>query len=842
MINDASDGSSHSLKSFLARPAIVAQGDWMTTSSIANTELLSVSLPSGIIKNVPTFSRKIAGFKGFRATTVLTLQVNTNRFQQGRLMMVYFPMAETAKQKHNTMQKSLMMRTQLPRVEFDAATDTQITMKIPFIYDRVAYDCTRNTGDIGHVGLIVYSPLVALTGETSAEYTLWAHFEDVELLFPAISDSTLVPQTGLKGKKKFSPRFRNDPESAETKTEGFISSNLHRISRVADIAGEVPLLSSIAGPVSWIASAAANVASSFGYSKPLSDQPTIKTHQKLFGNAFNSCGTDNSYNLGIFEDSRLTHLPSFAGQDVDELAIAYPISIPTWIKTFSWLDTAGSDTLLLSFYVTPMHYDEVHINPDGTGSMGKVSFTTPMSYIGQHFRFWRGSLKYKIKLVKTEFHSGRLMIVFNPDSSRDVTASNCTYLHKEIVDIRSCTEFEFTIPYVSTIPYKRTEPGVLAMSPYETDYTSYNGQISIFVLNALKAPSTVSPSITCLVEQCADADFEFACPIGKYHGSSGPVPILFGSKTLYPQSWGTLKPKKKYINKNTKTLVADLENQGEASDEHKDDKLTQEIQSKPIGSSHVVTNNLAAAQYCIGEKIKSLRQLMQKSTPFIKSFHNNAVFFHTRVNPFANSIPVMDPSTAFGTFPMRYGFSWSQAVTSFAAGDIACYVDNVSYFTMCYAFARGGMRLKVYNDAEQLFRVSLGMSNDGSWLKTNYGADYGFTDINIFNQTMIPHTSTNPTSEVQVPYYNNSFMHCVANATGYPANQHDFAQAKFDYRETNPETQFVISTTNKATIFFVQRSIGEDFSAGFWTGSLPLALTGNLVDTRSCGYQPACFQ
>ena len=41
----------------------------------------------------------------------------------------------------------------------------------------------------------------------------------------------------------------------------------------------------------------------------------------------------------------------------------------------------------------------------------------PAAYCASMFAYWRGSVDFVFKFVKTDFHSGRLMFVFNPGGS-----------------------------------------------------------------------------------------------------------------------------------------------------------------------------------------------------------------------------------------------------------------------------------------------------------------------------------------------------------------------------------------------------------------------------------------
>ncbi len=65
----------------------------------------------------------------------------------------------------------------------DIACDTEMVHKVPYVGPRTAYDLTSGKGHHGAWGLFVYSPLLYGTGSSSsAEVTVWASFEDVELM------------------------------------------------------------------------------------------------------------------------------------------------------------------------------------------------------------------------------------------------------------------------------------------------------------------------------------------------------------------------------------------------------------------------------------------------------------------------------------------------------------------------------------------------------------------------------------------------------------------------------------------------------------------------------------
>jgi len=777
LLENVSDGSNHPIKSFLARPAVIYKGAW-TTSQGVNTVIKSISLPEDILAAIPTFSQKIYGFLGFRARTVITLQVNTNRFQQGRLMMTYFPNDKIAKQKYMTSSYNLIQRTQLPRAEFDAAVDSEITFAIPYVSPYLAFDTTNGVGHQGVVDLTVYSPLDCNTTEIDAECTVWAHFEDVELMFPAISGPSVTQS--FASKRKMKSRY-GDPAVSEENSNGWISRPLDKISKAAAIAAEVPLLSSIAGPVSWFSAAAANAASAFGLSNPLSAGQTQVVVQRPMARLNNASGGDNSINLGVLENNQLEHLPGFAGQDVDEMALAYPLSIPTYLFALKWDSTQLVDTPLLTYSIVPNNLmAQTHIS-------GGYN-CTPIAFFSKFFQLYRGGIKVKMKFVKTEFHSGRLVVAYSPGYvgavKPSVSTGNVAYLHRSVIDMRETTEFEFTLPYVSTTPYKSVMEEC--------------GQLNIFVLNTLRNPDTVRNYVTILLEFSAAEDFEFANLSGVKQNEAVWIPHLIGNNSTTQAFASSKKLKSRYSQK--QSLISNAHLETSTMDTNEPDGLGT--------SKNLVDNAELANRYCTGESIKSVRQIIKRSTPFTTVDMNGQEFFLFKIYPWLVCLPFYNGDS--NTW-IRDNSSSNLSTT------VPIFTDLYATMASCYAYQRGGIRLKSY---------FLNYSNWNSTARASWNGDISVglkwsvtkgattTDLTYpsYNYSLIPSSHTTyPFMELQAPYINKTHMQSIVNDTGSQSQALPYVPTRV--------TSTVTYTARKVPdVFVIERQASEDVSFGFWTG------------------------
>jgi hypothetical protein len=111
----------HDIISFLRRPVVIGEFLWSTTDT-SNLMLASFTNPTVILNHVMN-NDKVRGFVGFKGKMVVRLQVNAQRFQQGRLILHYVPLYDhQTANRRNTANSNLVFKTQQPRIDFDIAT------------------------------------------------------------------------------------------------------------------------------------------------------------------------------------------------------------------------------------------------------------------------------------------------------------------------------------------------------------------------------------------------------------------------------------------------------------------------------------------------------------------------------------------------------------------------------------------------------------------------------------------------------------------------------------------------------------------------------------------------
>jgi hypothetical protein len=619
--DSSSDNFNQDIKTFLSKPVILRSGSFGTGDTVSTFG--SVLMPFGLINAFDTMSNKLEGFLGFRATMVFRLTVNANPFQQGRYMVTWTALGGAAEDtnatKHlNSHIYTLVQRSTLPRVEIDIACDTVVELRIPFISKYNFYPLSGQTsaerfGSLGYVSIFPYVPLNGVTNVT-AGYTLWGHFEDVELICAA------VPQSGAS--------FSDTTKEAKDAGVAPISNTLSLISKSAGVLSAAPGIGAYASGISWLTERLAKTAMVFGWSKPINNAPVHFVQRGALTNYTNVDSVDNSSPISLSAKNEVHKCEGFSGTEVDELDFSYMASIPAYDSTTSWTFSGTSGTLLKSFAVAPL----VNVSSTSLVNFGvQVNNYKPMDFVAQYFTYWRGSIVYKFKIVKTDYHSGRLAIAYTPfenynTATKTASLALTAFTHRHIVDIRETNEVTITVPYISSTPYRPTSGS-----------TAPTGTLYIYILDPLTGPASVANTISIVAEICGGPDFEVAVP-----ANSRLMPVY----NVVPQSGASFG---KVADKNACAL-------------------TQAV----LGVTSPVTDDYINAAICVGEKVSSFRSLLKSYNMMLWSVTPVAQQFLT-IRAFASPV-------------------YHDSVTN-AQPTNTC--DLYGVLSSIFLFNRGGVRYKV---------------------------------------------------------------------------------------------------------------------------------------------------
>lgn len=850
----AREAREHTIKDFLRRPIVVKTGTW-SSSDATETELYTANFPETLISN-PMYRAKLEGFVGLRATLVVKVQVNSQPFQQGRLMLQYFPYAQYMPLRVSLVNATLQGRSGCPRADLDLSVGTEVELRIPYVSPHVYYNLITGQGSFGAIYLVVYSQLFdQASGDGTIEYTVWAHLEDVDVQYPTAAN---IYTGNSPNRASLAASLQHSSRTPAQLKELFTEENLSRTtdkifaqvaSELADlkeqsspVAGSgqdagalstqqlIPALGEKFGIPGWISSATANIFKILGFSKPTLQG--LPCESKLRGQVHmaNFDGSDSSHKMALSSVNEVETRAGLAGSSMDEMDLTRVLSIPNYWDRFTWSVKNKTSDILWDNYVTPFK-----VKPY-SDTITDIFRCTHMGYVANTHTYWRGSIVYTFKFVKTQFHSGRLRIsyipyYFNTDISEGETL-DMSRAEKVIVDLRTSTEVSFTVPYRSTRPWMfcvRPENDAILGSESKLMYNAVTGIVRIEVLNQLVAANNVKDSIDVIAEVNGGPDLCFAGPTGpSYIPYAGEIKATGVEERREKERVASYTPKGNELSNNIEDKIyAQImgENQQIPRNEAQHGMAPMAIDTHPI------TSNWSPEALCIGEKIMSIRQLIKRF-----NIWSGGGLLRGPEGTGENAIPA---KTGYVVFP----FSVLQAATTKTDARNLTMLD---YYYFIYAFWRGSMRIKLaaegansvagrrtgtrYAWTVRMF-TSLQEAFKSLWDKTDAANPRGIITgldldipgiLNSGVSTTVIDTNVEGLVEVEFPYYNVSH---ISPATVVEADKVPNVDAMLKghippiMATFSPRTN--INNENTVIASFM-RAPGDDYSLLYLVGTPPL--------------------
>lgn len=637
LLQNAEDGRIHSITDFLERPIPLQNFEWTVSANQFST-LYSAEFPDAILSNT-LYTQKLSGFLGLRSDLEFRLQVNAQPFQAGRLIMAWVPYYKYLGNRRTFFDEDtasgMVSLTGCPRVEIDLSQGTTATICVPYSSPLSYYNMASGEGYWGKLYIKVYSVLADTSGSGQVDCTLWFNFKNPKLAFPTgvpLATSSINPVAQV-GTEEFVAERDRSFASAAYKLGGALRTIPH-----------VFELQSITKPAAWATDRIADILKLFGLSKFESSNVPEYIKQSPAKYLANCDGVNMSHSLSLLQGNAIELMPDMVPESVDEMALSSICSIPNYYTSFNWSTTQTVGAELYSDNVHPTWY---FVEQDSDNSIRP----THLMYASSAFGFWRGSIVYSFKFVKTKFHSGRCRIYFQPGRPT-FTSTGANYNYSQVIDLRSEDVVRFEVPYVSTKPWMRV-----------ADKTVYNvpGVVHVEVLNDLRAVSSVPQSIQVLVEVSAGEDFELAAPCS---------PIIQPVYTTTASAANVIRR----IFKPSAQVGEEVAREDEQGNAVNHDQLGSKVD---LGNWML---NLAMH----GEKCLSVRQLIKRSS-------NSAQTTLTS----AGSICLA---------PFSPQLVYTRGTTDARTTNPRSYLD---YFSNLYAFWRGSVNLKIFSSTEISSRLGV---------------------------------------------------------------------------------------------------------------------------------------
>jgi hypothetical protein len=546
------DTTKHDISSILERVVNLGTYQWDNTipqlpftlnvndyDADTTNYLLKLDFPQIIFEKSPLVVDKLKNYQFFKADIEIEVKINVQPFLQGALMLVYNPYYGQVGAMRSKGTRFMASQTTCPYKIVSIEESTSLKLTCPYYNVNDMFDLSNTDDQFGTAFLYVFSPITGAEAGATAKYTVNARFINPQFSVPThvdvlttYRDKHDLERLETKGYRLRRPRHAQGSvapyrhaqvasDTGETHTRGPISSVASSIATVSDVLSGIPVLGSVASSVAWVARAAANTAASFGYSKPVSVIPQIKTVIKPGISMIHAEGHDDGTTLALLQDNGIDGSTCVA-ENKDEMALSYIFGRPSYFYAKT-VNTAlfNGRKLLASWEVSPFSQYQ-YGNPQDSQSL----FLSGFSYASICFgTLWNGTINFDIKMIKTAYHQGRFAIVYLPKTTLanvpavlgDLLNTNYNVLVdlKETEDGPKRTSIRISVPYMCESPYletyKRTEntsnPG-----PDATTLETSTGSIAIYSLVDLSLPPTVADQITFYVAHSGGPDYKIARP------------------------------------------------------------------------------------------------------------------------------------------------------------------------------------------------------------------------------------------------------------------------------------------------------------------------------------------
>lgn len=475
------------LARFLSRPVLIKTHTWAQADSYNTT---ATWYPWHLFFNSTSIKNKITNYGLINCKLKLKFVVNAAPFYSGAMAFTYCPLQgiNGTTIVPDLLGNELVLHSQRPKCWIFPQTCQGGELELPFFYHKNWLSLTSAT-DMQNMGTItpcLYAQLNSCNGVTGTSIVInvYAWAEDVKLHAPTMASPLQ------------SDEFEYKPSQ--------IASS---VSRAAGSLSKIPVI----GPYMKATSAVSSTFSKFASSLGFTNVPNIDKVAALRPTPFPH---NSTCDISVYTDraavdpkNEVSIDPRTVGLDgTDELSIKYIAQREAWIGNAILSSTDAVDALTLVSRVTPAIVNQY--------SASTPFQYTPMGYLCEMFKHWRGDIIFRFKFVCTRFHKGRVRITYDPFQNISTTIPDYTSVFNEVLDIGAEQDIEVRVPYMQATTYLNT---ALTTGNYNLSGTSLapstncNGLITMRVVNPLSGP-VANTAIPVMVFVRAADNIDFAWP------------------------------------------------------------------------------------------------------------------------------------------------------------------------------------------------------------------------------------------------------------------------------------------------------------------------------------------
>jgi hypothetical protein len=495
------------LRDFFSRPVRIASFTWNESDAVGTSHTFD---PWNLYFTDARVKYKLNNFAFINCSLEIKILVNASPFYYGAMLASYQPLPTLTPSTivNDAGTRYFIPYSQRPHVWLEPTGNKGGSLTLPFFYHKnwINAQSASDMTSMGQLTFLNYTTLASANGVSSSGVTvsIYAHAKDVRLSGPSVGLAVQSDELQVQ---------------SDEYGEGAVSGPASAVAHYAGWFEDWPIIGRFATATRMGASAISSIASLFGFT----NVPVIADTMPYRPEAFpHLASTQEGYpvqKLTLDSKNELSIDPSIVGlPSNDEMCISYLASKESYLTTASWGTADNVDDILFSSRVNPMMYDN-----DGA-TQSKI-YMTPMCWLAKRFGNWRGDIVFKLKIVASPFHKGRLRISYDPSGYSgeniisDAISTNVVFT--TIVDLDGSNEIEFRVPYQQATAYLNTRPNCspsnINWSTSKTPTFAYdplydNGTLTVRVSTALTAP-VASSTVAILVSVTATHNYEVANPL-----------------------------------------------------------------------------------------------------------------------------------------------------------------------------------------------------------------------------------------------------------------------------------------------------------------------------------------
>jgi hypothetical protein len=770
---------------FLSRPVRIGNFTWNEADAVGTSHTFN---PWNLYFTDARVKYKLNNFAFIQCKLKVKILINASPFYYGAMYMGYQPLPTLTPSTivNDAGTRYLIPYSQRPHIWINPQNNEAGEMTLPYFNQAnwINAQSAQNMTDMGQLTFLNYTVLASANGVVGSgvSIAIYAWAEDVKLSGPSIGLATQSDEFTIQ---------------SDEYGVGVVSAPASAIASAAKWFERIPVIGRFATATRIGASAVSTIASLFGFT----NVPVITDTQPYRPEAFPKlASTEIGFpveKLTLDPKNELSVDPTILGlESTDEMVMSHLLQRESYLTTTTWSTANAVDDILFTSRVMPNLYDN-------DGAANPKIYLTPTAWLSELFRSWRGDMIFKFKIVASVFHKGRLRISFDPagytgeNITVDALSSNVVFT--SIVDLGESNEVEFRVPYQQATAFLLNPNNYLANQipwstslapPFNRNPLYDNGTIMLRVQTTLTAP-VASSSVSILVFVRAAENLEFA----------NPVNIADYASTFQVQS-------------------------GEYTES---DRTAPHI----IGSD---TPNTVDERYLVnfGESIKSLRQLLRRST-----------LVSTSVLPYTASQEFSVLAKTFGKIPGAYGYD-PNGINS-AKGTIVTGSNfNFNYSQMlpltwilpAFVTYRGSTNWSFNVDApaaighirasrlnSSVNTVSSELVRNSTRGSTSYNASWFLTNlISGASGQALTNQQTNAGLNITCPMYTNYRMQSTSPTYYTRGNSSD--GSCFDFFQLEVMTDAISGVADSGVRIWAYNSIGTDFGCHFFLNVPTLYLYG----------------